>query len=82
MGPGPSESHSLGQRETRVQNGVVWYDEREDCYEQESYLGRDPTGPLAPLGGPEPLLQHGSKGKKLSTICAALHNSVLFFPML
>ena len=26
------------------------------CYKQGIYLGRDPTGPLAPLGGPESLL--------------------------
>jgi hypothetical protein len=27
MGPRPSQSHSLRQRETQVQNGNVWWDE-------------------------------------------------------
>ena len=55
MGPGPSESRTAGDVSPER---TVWQDEQEHCYEQESYLGRDPAGPLAPLGGPEPLLHH------------------------
>jgi hypothetical protein len=40
----------------KAENGTGWQDERDDYYEQESYLGRDPAGPLAPLGGTESLL--------------------------
>ena len=36
---------------------MVWQDQQ-DSTMNRTYLGRDPAGPLAPLGAPNPLLQH------------------------
>jgi hypothetical protein len=43
----------------------------------DSILGRDPAGPLAPLGGPEPLLQR-TISKSMVNVGVAFENTVSF----
>jgi hypothetical protein len=44
----------------KAENGAGWHDQTYKQREDIDILGRDPAGPLAPLGGPKALLQLGT----------------------